>query len=372
MGMTDDPIYVITDQPPGTSVGSYADSVYRLLRTSFPGLRVVYAGCSALAEREGWHPLSGAVMAKGPWGIAPALRRNYRRLCAALPRASAVHFCGVWYAPLRRFPRSIAFVHDFYPRRIQWSTLAQPRRFLRDASTVWQYLVLPRHVRGARLRLVPTYHVQRQLNARASLSSRVVHHWAEPERFRPRDRDAARRELGLPRDGRLVLNVSDATSNKGYGTLASIATRLPSDYRFVKVGGSLPPSPRIVRMARLSDAQYPLLFNACDAYVHASTEEGFGYPLIEAMGSGLPVVALKTEVSAEVLGEGGLWVPPRSSGAEWVSTIRSLESEEVRAGLLARARDQLTKFRPELARAAMTAIYRETFGPTGGYGGVGA
>jgi len=61
----------------------------------------------------------------------------------------------------------------------------------------------------------------------------------------------------------------------------------------------------------------PQLLKAMDIYVQPSIKESFGIGIVEAMYSGLPVVATKTGGIPEVVqGEGtGILVPPRNSEA---------------------------------------------------------
>ena len=54
------------------------------------------------------------------------------------------------------------------------------------------------------------------------------------------------------------------------------------------------------------------LYQNADIFVSPSLVESFGYPLVEAMAHGLPVVAADTEVNREICGEAALYFRPRS------------------------------------------------------------
>lgn len=56
----------------------------------------------------------------------------------------------------------------------------------------------------------------------------------------------------------------------------------------------------------LSDAALAAYYRSADVLVMCSEHEGFGVPLVEAMGQGLPVVAVDAGAVAEVLGDAGV------------------------------------------------------------------
>lgn len=60
----------------------------------------------------------------------------------------------------------------------------------------------------------------------------------------------------------------------------------------------------------VDDADLPLLIAGAQVFVYPSLVEGFGLPPLEAMASGVPVVALATSVFPEVLGDAAILVPP--------------------------------------------------------------
>jgi glycosyltransferase involved in cell wall biosynthesis len=360
--MPDEPVYLVTDQVPHTSIGAYADSLFRLLGGDYPGLRVLYLGSRPIEERPGWVRLSGTRVANRSYQYPPLLRLNYQRMRRSIPTDAAVHFCGVSYYEAPKYSRSVVTIHDYYPRQVDLRGVGRPMNVLRDGSSLWDYIVIPRQVARARALIVPTQYVQKCLAERAGIRARVIPLWLDPTRFHYREKGAARRALGLPTDMRLVLNVSLATSNKNFAGLSRVAGGLPSDTRLVKVGGKLPSSSHVIQMPRLTEEQYPLVFNACDTYLHMSVEEGFGWPLIEAMGSGLPVVARRTQVSEEVLGEAAVFVDGGVGGTKpWIAAIDSISDESVRHRITSEEISRLPIFGPELARQAYAEVYREAF-----------
>jgi len=58
------------------------------------------------------------------------------------------------------------------------------------------------------------------------------------------------------------------------------------------------------------DFELPYYYQSAAALVLLSYHEGFGFPVLEAMASGTPVVASRCTSLPEVVGEAGILVPP--------------------------------------------------------------
>jgi glycosyltransferase involved in cell wall biosynthesis len=360
--MPADVLYIVTDQGPSTGIGVYADGLAKLLRGTFPDVKVLSLCYFPVEPRPDWVRLPDFRVAHSALSVPGVMRHNYRLMKRMLPADSRVHFCGASYGLVSHYPNSVVTIHDYYPRQPSISSLGNPRVVARDLSSLWHFITLPRQVRTARARVVPSRYVQKCLARGSSLSSVAISHWVDSARFRPRDKRVAREELSLPLDERLVLNVSVGASNKNYAALADVAAHLGKNDRMVKVGGKLPDGLRVSYLPWVSHDRYPLLFNACDAYVHTSRHEGFGWPLIESMASELPVVSLRTEVALEVLGDAGTYVGGGAPAEEWVAAIDRVTKQKSHDEMVTSERRRLSQFDPAVAREAYTQVYRDAFG----------
>jgi glycosyltransferase involved in cell wall biosynthesis len=79
-------------------------------------------------------------------------------------------------------------------------------------------------------------------------------------------------------------------------------------------------------------------YNAADALLFPSFYEGFGWPVLEAMACGTPVVSSDTPALVELVGEAGLVAPPRdvaglASALEHVLTSPDASGRLREAGL---------------------------------------
>lgn len=156
--------------------------------------------------------------------------------------------------------------------------------------------------------------------------------------FHPRDRAAARAELGLPADGRLVVFVGLLAPQKGVRELlaAWIALRAeggPPVHLAIVGGGKLHEELRraaaFFANANGDGARRGLLFvpgalplarvalhlGAADVFTLPSHREGTPNVVLEALASGRPVVASRVGGVPDVIADGvnGILVPPRSA-----------------------------------------------------------
>jgi glycosyltransferase involved in cell wall biosynthesis len=102
-------------------------------------------------------------------------------------------------------------------------------------------------------------------------------------------------------------------------------------------------------------------YASADLFVFPSTTETLGIAMIEALSSGLPVVAARSGGAHEVVlkGENGLLYEPGSDG-ELVATIRrTLGDGALRAALGRRARASAEKLGWEASTAALRGYYEE-------------
>ena len=149
---------------------------------------------------------------------------------------------------------------------------------------------------------------------------RVIHNGVDTQRFSPRPeaRPRLREELGLPPDSFVVGTVGRMVPIKDQLTILRAAEVLSGrgiDTRVLLVGwgaekarlqhhidSSAALAGRVVLGGRFGNI--PKLLNAMDVFVLASLREGMSNTLLEAMASGLPVLATRVGGNPEVVEEG--------------------------------------------------------------------
>ena len=147
-----------------------------------------------------------------------------------------------------------------------------------------------------------------------------------------KDKKALRKDLNLPSNKILILSVSDSSPRKNLNILPRVMKLLGDEYCLVRVGEHVGES------ITFPFADYTMInkiYNACDILVYPSIEEGFGFPMIEAFATGLPVVASDIPVFHEVGGDVPIFVNNLNpeSIAEGIKTAYSAREELSTKGL---------------------------------------
>ncbi len=116
---------------------------------------------------------------------------------------------------------------------------------------------------------------------------------------------------------------------------------------------------RIVLTGWLDDAALAGLLLGAAVLAYPSLYEGFGYPPLQAMAAGTPVVATRAGAIEEVLGDAALLVAPRDRHALAEALASVVDSEETAAALRAFGAARAATFAWEKCAAGLVDLYRE-------------
>ncbi len=118
----------------------------------------------------------------------------------------------------------------------------------------------------------------------------------------------------------------------------------------------------VVATGRVPDSQLPGLYRYASLLVMPSLYEGFGFPVLESMAIGTPVVASNISSLPEVAGDAAILVSPEDVAelANAIDTVLKNKAiaEELRQKGFSRARE----FSWERAAANTIAVYRSVAG----------
>jgi glycosyltransferase involved in cell wall biosynthesis len=116
---------------------------------------------------------------------------------------------------------------------------------------------------------------------------------------------------------------------------------------------------RVVHAGRIpDDAGLAAYYRASDVLAFPSLYEGFGWPPLEAMACGTPVVTSNAASLPEVVGDAGLTVPPTDVSALAHALYTALTDEALRRTLRAKGMAQSALFTWENCAKNTLAVYR--------------
>jgi glycosyltransferase involved in cell wall biosynthesis len=271
----------------------------------------------------------------------------------------------------RRFPFEVIDAHFAYPDGVAATLLA--RLFRRPVVVTLRGSIV--RLSGYRLHRPQLRWVLRQADRVTAVSEslsrvaadlgrprervRVIPNGVDTTNFRPMSRLEARRLVGLPEQGPILLTVAGIYEGKGQHrvieALPALLRRHPG-LLYVMVGGARPGEQYGRRLeetaARLGVQQHvrhagshphrelARWFNAADLSVLATRSEGWPNVLLESLACGTPVVASRVGGTSEIVrhGEDGLLVRPGDDEALVGAILEALDRPWSRSALADRAR----------------------------------
>lgn len=123
----------------------------------------------------------------------------------------------------------------------------------------------------------------------------------------------------------------------------------------------IPASPEAaIFLGRVPDEHLPGLYAGALAVAYLSLYEGFGFPPLEAMRCGAPVIASKTTAVGEVVGAAALTVCPDDTAAVARGLRQILTDQELRRRLMAAGLQHASCFTWDRAAAATREILQSS------------
>lgn len=200
--------------------------------------------------------------------------------------------------------------------------------------------------------------LQDELAARSALPAHkleLIYNGVDPKLFCKSPASGLKEELGLPPESTLVVSIGNIRPAKGYEYLVDAAVEmaeLDPNVHFVVVGhqraalfdklnekaAQATEHPRIHWLGFRDDVA--TILRQADIFLLPSTSEGFSISTVEAMMSGVPVIATRSGGPEEIIidGETGKLIPIKDPSAI-VSAIQSLKDLAVRNRLAEQAKE---------------------------------
>lgn len=277
-----------------------------------------------------------------------------------LPLSISRQHGGVFFSPAQHPPRRSAIpwvqtLHDLIP-------LTRPHPLLAADRRRWLRMG-PRLRRAAAVATVSRFTADEAIRSLGLDPNRihVIHNGVDHTVFRPREPG------DLDAESPYLLHVAAWGPHKGFPEALAVVSAIAQaglPHRLILAGPqdewmrgqiqalvSASPACERVEIAGYVD-DLPALYRGATAVLVTSRCEGFGFPALEAMACGTPVVAFDNSSLPEVIGDGGLIVPDGDVAAMAGAVRRLADSEQLRSELGERGVAQASRFRWEDAIGA--------------------
>lgn len=174
---------------------------------------------------------------------------------------------------------------------------------------------------------------------------------------------------------RYIVNVGTIEERKNILLAVKALHHLPDDLSLVVVGRSTPYAEKVKHYVKrnglgkrvlflhdVPNTDLPAIYQMAEACVYPSRYEGFGIPVIEAIQSGLPVVACSGSCLEEVGGPDNLYVAPDDTESMAHALLQVVKGAEGRERRIALAQDYVRRFEGTDVADRVLQVYREVRG----------
>ncbi len=115
---------------------------------------------------------------------------------------------------------------------------------------------------------------------------------------------------------------------------------------------------RILLPGFIADEDKVALYNLASVFVYPSLYEGFGFPPLEALSCGVPVITSHASALPEVVGSAGILIDPYQPNELYLALEAVLADQELAKSLVEKGLFQARRFSWERAAAATLSVFR--------------
>lgn len=172
-------------------------------------------------------------------------------------------------------------------------------------------------------------------------------------------------------EGPFLFSIGNFLQHKNFHVLIKMMKQLPH-YKLIIAGKKETPygktvirerdiaglTDRIILPGVINDSERHWLFNNCDVFVFPSLTEGFGFPVLEAMQFGKPVVMSNLTSLPEIAGDNGFFFPSYKATEMSKAVLDAAKAFRNNPSLVIKSRQHAESFSWQATAQQYADIYR--------------
>ena len=260
-----------------------------------------------------------------------------------------IHITSQTMKPMFNNRKMVVTIHDIiaFSRNMAYGQIleklkdAYMRSYLKTYLAYDNIITVSNHVKN---QIITQFNINE--NKIAAISPYVTDNF-----FPMHNKYVLRKELGLPENKKLILSVSSNAPRKNLAMVKSVMEKLEDSYQLVRIGSQVGNS---ITFSNVNDEKINKIYNACDMLLSPTLEEGFGYPVVEAFKTGLPVLSSDIDIIKEVSDGAALLINPKDINEVTEGVYRILEKRDY---YVTRGFERAKYYSPENTKAKLLYYY---------------
>ena len=261
-----------------------------------------------------------------------------------------IHITSQTMKPIFNSKKMVVTIHDIIPfnRNLAYNQIMEKLKDAYMRSYVKTYLTYDNII-------TVSNHVKNQITTQFNINEdkiSVISPYITDNFFLMHNKDVLRKDLGLPENKKLILSVSSDAPRKNLAMVKSVMDNLGDSYQLVRIGSQVGDS---ITFNNVDDEKINKIYNACDMLLFPTLEEGFGYPVVEAFKTGLPVLSSDIDIIKEVSDGAALLANPMDLYELTEGVYSILEKKDY---YIARGYERAKYYSPENIRKKLLSYYK--------------
>jgi glycosyltransferase involved in cell wall biosynthesis len=168
-----------------------------------------------------------------------------------------------------------------------------------------------------------------------------------------------------------ILNVGSIEARKNLALIVKALPYIPDDVHLVAAGKPTPYQQEVEGYARragiasrlhllneVASEDLPAIYQSAALCVYPSFSEGFGIPVVEALASGIPVIAASGSCLEEAGGTGSIYVDPSNERELSEQIMAVLNDQEMARRMVETGREHIKRFAGKRIAADVIRVYK--------------